>query len=80
MSDRFFLCHIDALVMKAKLEKKKKEGFLGFHQQNMTSRSCLPSSSAGSESFVKLCIRNVEESQLCVSALSQTQPSNVIAS
>ena len=48
MSDRFFLCHIDALVMKAKLEKKKKkkkkkkEGFLGFHQQNMTSRSCLP--------------------------------------
>ena len=46
MSDRFFLCHIDVLVMKAKLEKKKKkkkkEGFLGFHQQNMTSRSCLP--------------------------------------
>ena len=47
MSDRFFLCHIDALVMKAKIKKKKKkkkkkEGFLGFHQQNMTSRSCLP--------------------------------------
>ena len=43
MSDRFFLCHIDVLVMKAKLEKKKKkkkkkEGFHGFHHQNMTSR------------------------------------------
>ena len=25
MSDRFFLCHIDVLVMKAKLEKKKKK-------------------------------------------------------